>query len=263
MADPVSMRSAADEILGGVELASVAGCPEGVGDGVGGGGGIGVAVGFEFGHEAEGGGLPDVGAGSTCDEAAGGAPGGEGDGVGERREAADEAAEGFDIGSVVEEGIEGFDVVTAGGPVEGRFGMGQAEGAGVDVGSEGDERRDGLANAGEVAGPIGGDVEEGTVAVGPGGGEGGVGGQEAVEGGSVPSPNRFDDIFGHETSQYRSGDPAFAHIGEGGLRGWYGGDSDGPEGGWISLVGGAGSGRVFGDFDDPGRLLEDRSGGSL
>ncbi len=176
MADPVAVGTAGEEILGRLELASVAGPPESVGDHIGGGGGIGSAVGFDLGEQAEGGGLPDGGAGSAFYQSPGGAPGGEGDGVGEGREAADDTSEGFDVGSVIEKGVEGVNVVGAGGPMERRFGMGQAEGAGVDFGSVGDEGRDGLANVGEMAGPIGGNVEEGAVAVGPGGGEGGVNG---------------------------------------------------------------------------------------
>ncbi len=78
VADPVSIGSAVEEVLSGLELASVAGSPEGVGDEVGGGGGIGIAVCFEFRHEAQGGGLPNGGAGPAFDEAAGGAPGGAG-----------------------------------------------------------------------------------------------------------------------------------------------------------------------------------------
>ena len=102
VADPVAVGSAGEENFRGLELASVAGSPEGVSDDVGGGGGIGIAVRFEFRHEAQGGGLPDGGAGTAFDEAAGGAPGGEGHGVGEGRSAADDAAEGFGVGTVIE-----------------------------------------------------------------------------------------------------------------------------------------------------------------
>ena len=54
--------------------------------------------------------------------------------------------------------------------------MVHAEGRSVDFGAMGDQRGDCLTNVGEMAGPVGGDVEERPLAVGSGGGEGGVGG---------------------------------------------------------------------------------------
>ena len=157
----------------------MAGSPEGVGDDIGGGGGICGAVCFHFSHEAEGGGLPNGGAGSALDESAGCAPSGEGYGVGQGRSAADYASGGFNVGSVVEQGVERFEVVAAGGPVEGGLGMVHAEGPGIDGRAVGDQGLDCLSNVGEMAGPVGGDVEESSLAVRPGCGQGGVGDEEA------------------------------------------------------------------------------------
>ncbi len=154
----------------------MAGSPKGVGDDLARGSGIGGAVLFHLLQKAEGGGLPDCGDGPAFDESTGGAPSGKGDGVGERGQTTDDSTESLDIGSVIEQGVEGVDIVAAGGPVEGRFGMVHAESRGIDLGAVGDQRGDGLASVEEVAGPVGGDVEGSPLAVGSGSGEGGVGG---------------------------------------------------------------------------------------
>jgi len=176
VADPMQVSPFAEEILSREKLPSVASTPKSIGDDFARGSGIGVAVCYHLLHEAEGGGLPDSGAGTAFDEAMGGAPSGKGNGVGKRSQATDDSSECFAIGAVVEQGVERFDIVAAGGPVKGRFGMVHAEGRSVDFGAMGDQRGDCLTNVGEMAGPVGGDVEERPLAVGSGGGEGGVGG---------------------------------------------------------------------------------------
>lgn len=71
--------------------------------------------------------------------------------------------------------------------------MVHALGGGVDRGTVGDQGGDGLADVGEMAGPIGGDVEEGSLAVGPGVGESGVRGEELGKCGYVAGSDGFDD----------------------------------------------------------------------
>ena len=169
VAGPIELCPLCEKVFGGFALAAVAGAPEGAGD-------FSLVCNwgecFEAVYEAKGGCLPEVGGGSTLDEAAGGVPLGEGYGVGEGGAVGDDRAFGFDVGSAIEECIEDRDVVAACGPVERRFGVAAGK-ADVDFGSAGDEERDGLRSVGEVAGPVGGDVEWGAGSD-SGGGEGGV-----------------------------------------------------------------------------------------
>ncbi len=103
--------------------------------------------------------MPQLDLRSALDETAGRVPLSEADGVVERAADTVERAGRLDIGARVDQRVEGFHVVAAGRPVQGRL-IVHAVVARVDIGAGVDEHRDGLPDAREVPGPIGRDVEQ-------------------------------------------------------------------------------------------------------
>jgi hypothetical protein len=118
--------------------------------------------------------------------------------IGEGGAAGNDGAGRLDVGTGVDEGIEGLDVVAAGGPVERRLGVRPGE-PGVDVSPGFDQRGDGRRHVGEVARPVRRDVQQRArhpgrvVAAEPGAGETGVVGEELLQAIDVAGVDRFDD----------------------------------------------------------------------
>ena len=159
MADPGRVGAAVEQQLGGVALAAVGGAPQRVVELLARGRrGCGELVADAVG-EAERGGLPEVGARAAFQQPAGGVPLAEGDGVGHRGAAGDHGAVGLDVGAGVEQRVERLDVVAAGRPVQRRLAVRAGE-ARVDVGARGDQRGDLRGRLGNVARPVGDDVQQ-------------------------------------------------------------------------------------------------------
>jgi hypothetical protein len=81
-------------------------------------------------------------------------------GVRQRGAAGDDAAGRLDVGARVDERVQHLHVVAAGRPVQRRLLVRAAE-PGVDLGARLDQERHGRGAVGEVAGPVGGDVQQG------------------------------------------------------------------------------------------------------
>ena len=78
----------------------------------------------------------------------------------DRGAAADHGPVGLDVGARIEQRVERLDVVAARGPVQRSLGVRTGE-ARVDVGAGGDQRTDLGGRLGDVAGPVGDDVQQG------------------------------------------------------------------------------------------------------
>ncbi len=104
VANPVDVGAAVEEVVGGGALAAVAGEPECLGDFFGGPRlGRVLEVARDAIHQAQRGGLPEVGLGTALDQSPRGFPLAEGHGVGQRCATGDDGAVGFDIGAEVEQ----------------------------------------------------------------------------------------------------------------------------------------------------------------
>ncbi len=108
-------------------------------------------------EQAEPGGVEKVGVGAAFDEASCGPPLRERDRVVEWGAAGDDGTGGFDVGSGVQQRVESFDVVAAGGPMKRGFGMRSGEPS-VDMSAGLDQGSDSRGDLRVVAGPVGGYV---------------------------------------------------------------------------------------------------------